>query len=96
VLVGDAPPHPGFGGSSVELARAARRAGIVTHVLSARPPGQEEEVKHFPEIARAGGGTVVRLQERRELLAQVAGLVLSDTWGDQMTAIFERFLELCR
>jgi hypothetical protein len=39
---------------------------------------------------------VVRLEERRELLAQVAGLVLSDTWSDQMTAIFERSLELCR
>ena len=96
VLVGDAPPHPGFGGASADLARAARTSGIVTHVLSARPPGKEEEVKHFPEIARAGGGTVVRLEERRELLAQVAGLVLSDTWSDQMTAIFERSLELCR
>ena len=96
VLVGDAPPHPGWGGASADLAREARRAGIVTHVLSARPKSKEEEVKHFPEIARAGGGTVVRLDERRELLAQVAGLVLSDTWGDQMTSIFERYLALCR
>jgi hypothetical protein len=92
VLVGDAPPHPGFGTPSEDLARAAHRAGIVTHVLSARPSSAEEEVKHFAEIARAGGGTVTRLDARGELAAQLAGLVLSDTWRDQVVAVFERHL----
>ncbi|MFM9144707.1 MAG: hypothetical protein ACKORL_04885, partial [Phycisphaerales bacterium] len=55
VLIGDAPPHPGWGGGTVDLARAARARGIVTHVISARDPKRPDEVKHFPEIARGGG-----------------------------------------
>jgi hypothetical protein len=92
VLVGDAPPHPGFGTPCVDLARGGFRAGIVTHVLSARPATAEDEVKHFPEIARAGGGTVTRLDARSELVAQLAGLVLSDTWREQVVGVFERHL----
>lgn len=96
VLVGDAPPHPGWGGGTVDLARAARARGIVTHVISARDPKRPDEVKHFPEIARAGEGQVIRLDERNDLVAELAGVVLADTWRDHMVAVYERFLLLCR
>lgn len=96
VLIGDAPPHPGFGAKTVELARAARARGITTCVISARDPRKPDEVKHFPEIARMGGGRVIRLDERNDLVAELAGLALSDTWHDQMVAVYERFLLLCR
>jgi hypothetical protein len=96
VLVGDAPPHPGFGAMSVDLAKAGKAAGITTYVLSARSPKKDDEVKHFPEIARAGGGRVIRLGERTDLAAEIAGVALADTWHDPIVAIFERYLLLCR
>lgn len=96
VLVGDAPPTPGWGSRCVEMSRAARARGIVTYALSARDERKPDEVKHFPEIARAGGGRVIRLTERGDLVAELAGLALSDTWHDQMVAVFERYLLLCR
>lgn len=96
VLVGDAPPTPGFGGYCVDAARAASRAGIVTHVLSARDPDKAGEVKHFPEIARAGGGRLVRLGEEADLVAEIAGVALSDTWHDHIVAVYRRYQLLCR
>ncbi len=96
VLVGDAPPHPGFGTKTVDLARAASAAGIVTHVISARDHRRPDEVKHFPEIARAGSGRLIRLDERASLVAELAGVVLADTWHDHVVAVFERYLLLCR
>lgn len=96
VLVGDAPPTPGWGGRCADMAREARGRGIVTYVLSTRDERQPAEVKHFPEIARAGGGRVIRLDTRTDLVAELAGLALSDTWHDQMVAVFERYLLLCR
>jgi hypothetical protein len=94
--VGDAPPHPGFGTKTVDLARAASAAGIVTHVISARDHRRPDEVKHFPEIARAGSGRLIRLDERASLVAELAGVVLADTWHDHVVAVFERYLLLCR
>jgi Mg-chelatase subunit ChlD len=96
VLIGDAPPTPGWGTRCAEMSRAARARGIVTYVLSARDERKPDEVKHFPEIARAGGGRVIRLTDRSDLVAELAGLALSDTWHDQMVAVFERYLLLCR
>lgn len=43
ILVGDAPPHPGFGAACVELARRAAADGRVVHVISAAPPRPEEQ-----------------------------------------------------
>jgi Mg-chelatase subunit ChlD len=95
VLVGDAPPHPGFGAASVDLAKAGKQIGITTFVISARNPTREE-AKHFPEIARAGGGRVIRLTDRTDLAAELAGVALADTWHDPIVALFERYLLLCR
>ena len=96
VLIGDAPPHPGFGGKTVDMSKAAHARGITTYVLSARGITKTEEVKHFPEIARMGGGRVIRLSARNDLVAELAGVALSDTWHDQIVAVFERYLLLCR
>ena len=96
VLIGDAPPHPGFGGKTVDLSKAAQARGITTYVLSARGITKTAEVKHFPEIARMGGGRVIRLSARNDLVAELAGVALSDTWHDQIVAVFERYLLLCR
>jgi hypothetical protein len=35
---------------------------------------------------------VTRLDARSELVAQLAGLVLSDTWREQVVGVFERHL----
>ncbi len=96
VLIGDAPPIPGFGKSCVEMAGAAHDRGVTTYVLSCRDPKKPDEVKHFPEIARAGGGRVIRLDEQQDLVAEIAGVTLSDTWHDPMIAIYRRYLLLCR
>lgn len=96
VLVGDAPPHPGFGGTAISLSRQARKAGIVTFVVSTRHEDEPDEVKHFPEIAAAGGGRVVRLASQKDLAAELAGVVVADTWHDPMVALFERFLLIAR
>ena len=37
ILVGDAPPHPGWGRACVDLARAARNRGVTTHVVGCDP-----------------------------------------------------------
>lgn len=37
ILVGDAPPHPGWGKACVDLARAARNRGVTTHVVGCDP-----------------------------------------------------------
>jgi hypothetical protein len=43
-----------------------------------------------------GGGRVIRLSARNDLVAELAGVALSDTWHDQIVAVFERYLLLCR
>ena len=96
VLIGDAPPHPGWGSRTVDMSQAARAHGITTYVISARSITKTEEVKHFTEIARMGGGRVIRLSDRNDLVAELAGLALSDNWHDQMVGVFERYLQLCR
>lgn len=96
VLIGDAPPHPGWGIRTVEMSQAAHSHGITTYVISARSITKTEEVKHFPEIARMGGGRVIRLSDRNDLVAELAGIALSDTWHDQIVGVFERYLQLCR
>ncbi|MFM9144619.1 MAG: hypothetical protein ACKORL_04430, partial [Phycisphaerales bacterium] len=67
-----------------------------THVIRARHPKRPDAVQHFPENARAGEGQVIRLDERNDLVAELAGVVLADTWRDHMVAVYERFLLLCR
>lgn len=96
VLVGDAPPHVGFRQKSADLVQQGKARGITTYVLSARPSHKTEEVPHFPEIARAGGGRVIRLSERHDLAAELAGIAMADTWHDHIVDVFERYLLLCR
>jgi hypothetical protein len=38
---------------------------------------------------------VLRLRDG-DLVAELAGIALSDTWHDQMVAVYERYLLLCR
>jgi len=94
VLVGDAPPHVGYGSICVEMARRAHEAGLTTHVIQAdgRP------VKHFPEIAEAGGGRCVTLgdAEADSLIVQIAGLTLGERFGAELTEFFRVYLDLCR
>ncbi len=94
VLVGDAPPHVGYGSICVQMARRAHEAGLTTHVIQAdgRP------VKHFPEIAEAGGGRCVTLgdAEADSLMVQIAGLTLGERFGAELTEFFRVYLDLCR
>ncbi len=93
VIVGDAPPRVGYGGLCIALAkRAHEEAHLTTHVIQAR----NKDVKHFPEIAEAGGGRCVSLTESDSLMAEVTGLTLGDRFSEEFREFFRIYLELCR
>jgi len=93
VLVGDAPPHVGFGGSCIDMAeRAQRDSQVTTHVIEA----EGKEVKHFPEIAKAGGGRCVPLDDDDSLVAEITGLTLAERYEQEFREFFRVYLELCR
>ena len=94
VLVGDAPPHVGQGVHCVRLAGWAAGLGCTTHVIEAR----RRNVKHFPEIAAAGGGRCVALENRGgdSLIVEIAGLALGERFEGELREFFRTYLELCR
>jgi hypothetical protein len=94
VLVGDAPPHVGRGLQCVRMAGEAAGLGVTTHAIQADPRG----VKHFPEIAAAGGGRCVSLSGGGgdSLIIEIAGLTLGERFEDALREFFEAYLEVCR
>ena len=93
VIVGDAPPHVGYGALCANLAQRGREeAKLTTHCIEAKA----KDVKHFPEIAKAGGGRCVSLKDNDLLMAEIAGLSLGDRYQDEFREFFETYLELCR
>jgi Mg-chelatase subunit ChlD len=94
VLVGDAPPHVGRGVQCVKMADLAHGAGVTTHVIEADTRG----VKHFPQIADAGGGRCVALADRGgdSLIIEIAGLTFGERFEDALREFFRTYLELCR
>jgi hypothetical protein len=95
VILGDAPPHVGLGGRAVTLARRAHEgSGLTTHAIQAVPEGKT--VKHFPQIAEAGGGRAVTLQDDDALVAQITGLTIGGAFEDEFREFFAVYLELCR
>lgn len=93
VIVGDSPPHPGYGGASANLAKNARAAAeVTTHTIQAKG----KEVKHFAEIAEAGGGRCVSLNDSDALIAEITGLTLGDRFEEEFREFFRVYLELCR
>ncbi len=96
VLIGDAPPHVGYGSKCVDLARRGfEEAELITHVIEA--DGRDDRsVKHFPAIAEAGGGRCVSLLDNDSLVVEITGLTLGTRFDDELTAFFGMYLELCR
>jgi hypothetical protein len=94
VLVGDAPPHVGRGGQCAQMAQWAATAGVTTHVIEAETKG----VKHFPEIAEAGGGRCVSMADRGgdSLIVEIAGLAFGERFEDSLREFFTTYLDLCR
>jgi Mg-chelatase subunit ChlD len=93
VVVGDAPPHVGFGALCVRLAEQGRqRAQLTTHTIQAKG----KAVKHFTEIAQAGGGRCVSVKDVDSLVAEITGLTLADRFQDELREFFQVYLELCR
>ena len=93
VLVGDAPPHVGFGSACVELSEAAfKQSGLVTHVIQA----ESEEVKHFPQIAAAGAGQCVSLEDDSLLVPELVGLTLGGRFEDEFREFYQTYLQVCR
>ncbi len=93
ILVGDAPPHIGYGQMSADLAKRARdEARVTTHTIQA----EGKEVKFFDAIAKAGGGRCVSLEDDDLLIAEITGLTLGDRYEDEFRQFFEVYLELCR
>ncbi len=93
VLVGDAPPHVGYGGMSVELAARGAQAGVTAHVIEVK-----EGVRYFAEIAQAGEGRRVALggPDSDGLIVEIAGLTLGGRFEEPMREFFRTYLELCR
>ncbi len=93
VLVGDAPPHIGYGSMSVELAARAAQAGVTSHVIEAK-----EDVRYFADIASAGGGRRVTLggADSDGLVVEIAGLTLGGRFEEPMREFFRTYLDLCR
>ncbi|MHC5004139.1 MAG: hypothetical protein ACYTJ0_13570 [Planctomycetota bacterium] len=93
VLIGDAPPHPGFGSKSVEVARmAADWLDMTTHAVQAAG----KDVKHFAAIAEAGGGRCVNLEDGDSLVVEITGLTLGDRFDEEFREFFAIYLALCR
>jgi Mg-chelatase subunit ChlD len=93
VLVGDAPPHVGYGDACAKLAQRANEEGhVTTHAIQAK----NKEVKHFAEIAAAGEGRCVLLKNNEALVPEIAGLTLADRFEDEFAEFFQVYLELCR
>lgn len=96
VLIGDAPPHVGYGAPSIELAkRGFEQAELVTHVIEA-DGDDERSVKHFPQIAEAGGGRCVSLGDNDSLIVEITGLTFGERFGTELSEFFRTYLELCR
>jgi hypothetical protein len=94
VLVGDAPPHVGRGRQCAQMAGRAHALGVTTHVIQA----DTRPVKHFPQIAEAGGGRCVALSGDGgdSLIMEIAGLTFGERFEDALREFFEAYLELCR
>jgi hypothetical protein len=92
VLVGDAPPHVGYGARCAAMAEDGARRELTTHIIQAG----DEPVKHFPEIAAAGGGRCMTLAENASLIAEVTGLTLGDRFEEEFREFFALYLALCR
>lgn len=96
VLIGDAPPHVGFGQWCVDMTKRAHEdVKLTTHVIEA-DGRDDQQVKHFAEIAAAGGGQYVPLGENDSLVVEVTGLTLGKRFKDEMGAFFRTYLDLCR
>lgn len=92
LIIGDGAPHVGEGTHCIELAQRARlEGGVVTHTVQAR-----RDVNHFAEIAQAGHGSYVTLQELPLLLAEMLGVPRSAELDRAFTEFYLTFLELCR
>jgi hypothetical protein len=76
------------------MAGWAAGQGVTTHVIEADTRG----VKHFPEIAAAGGGRCVSLSNRGgdSLIIEIAGLTFGERFEDALREFFRTYLELCR
>ncbi|MCH8164425.1 MAG: hypothetical protein IH889_02340 [Planctomycetes bacterium] len=92
VLIGDAPPRVGTGALCARLARRGAQAQLTTHVIQA----EGKEVKHFREIAKAGGGRCLSLADGDSLIVEIAGLTLGERFQDELREFFVTYLELCR
>lgn len=92
IVIGDAPPHVGTGTHCVEYAKRAKEAGVITDCIQA----SKEPVEFFEEIAKAGDGKAVTLDEDASLVAEITGLSLGDKFEDEMREFFLVYLELCR
>lgn len=93
VVVGDAPPHVGYGAPCAGLAQRGReQAKLTTHMIEAAG----KKVDHFEEIAKAGGGRCVPLADDDSLMAEITGLTLGDRYQDEFREFYRVYLELCR
>jgi hypothetical protein len=93
VLVGDGPPHTGFGGQCADMAGLAFENGeLITHAIQVHG----RAVKHFPEIAGAGRGRCMSLRESSALVPEITGLALGAQFQEELGELFATYLALCR
>ncbi len=64
---------------------------------TARPRrGRVGPPEHFPEIAAAGSGRLVELDDGNSLVGEIVGLTLGDRFDEAMRGFFDAYLSVCR
>ena len=88
ILVGDAPPHPGWGSACITLAGRAAAAGVTTHVISAAEPAPtESQPQDDPDAApapRPRRGRVGPPEHFPEIAAAGSGRLVELSDGDSL------------
>ncbi len=85
LVLGDAPLHDPDLPRTLELLGALHeRLGVTTHMISTTP----SPVRHFPELAKRGGGRSLEVSDPARLVSEVLVLVM----GEALRPAMERFV----
>ena len=90
VVIGDAPPHDDEKDVAVLEVEVMKRADIVFHMVAVRPPesrvNRYNPVPSFQNIARAGQGRCVQVEDGAAIGVSVAALLVGEPVGDEAGA----------
>lgn len=86
ILVGDAPPHPGWGAACISLAARAAAAGVVTHAISAAAPAEIDEADDESSSPRPRRARTGPPEHFPEIASAGSGRLVELADGDSLVA----------